>query len=82
MRAPNAGAAGQQGGMLSRPTEKQKNEGRAVRLFACRPTESGAEHFAHLVDVAQTKEGEGRSYVVLVQSPAVVAEDGQVTTPT
>ena len=34
VRAPNAEDAGQQGGMLSRPTEEQKNEGRAARLFA------------------------------------------------
>ena len=34
VRAPNAGDAGQQGGMLSRPIEEQKNEGRAARLFA------------------------------------------------
>ncbi len=34
VRAPNAEDAGQQGGMLSRPIEEQKNEGRAARLFA------------------------------------------------
>ena len=34
VRPPNAEDAGQQGGMLSRPIEEQKNEGRAARLFA------------------------------------------------
>ncbi len=43
-----------------------------------RGTQARADHFAHLVDVAQTKQRKGGGYSVGFQRAPVVAEDGEV----